>query len=158
MKLLAIDPGSERSAWLLLEDGKPSEFGYESNEDLYFRLIQYRHSGWSAAVIESVDSYGMAVGREVFETVFWTGRYFEALIVEIPVVRLTRRKVKLHLCGTSTAKDANVRQALIDRFGGIGGKSAAIGTKAAPGPLYGVSGDVWAALAVAVAWADGARS
>jgi hypothetical protein len=40
------------------------------------------------------------------------------------------------------AKDANIRQALIDKLG-------AVGTKKAPGPLYGISGHLWAALAVA---------
>ena len=61
---------------------------------------------------------------------------------------LPRRAVKLALCGDSRAKDANIRQALIDRFGG----SAAIGRKAAPGPLYGISRDVWSALAIAVTY------
>jgi len=62
--------------------------------------------------------------------------------------RISRRAVKLHLCGSARAKDANIRQALIDRYGG----SAAIGRKAAPGPLYGVSKDVWSALAIAVTY------
>ena len=39
---------------------------------------------------------------------------------------------------------------LLDRFGG----SSAIGLKRSPGPLYGVSKDVWSALAVAVTYAD----
>jgi hypothetical protein len=65
---------------------------------------------------------------------------------------LQRRAVKLALCGDSRAKDANIRQALIDRFGG---KDAAIGRKAAPGPLYGISRDVWSALAIAVTYTIG---
>jgi hypothetical protein len=65
------------------------------------------------------------------------------------VVLLPRRAVKLALCGDSRAKDANIRQALIDRFGG---KDAAVGRKAAPGPLYGISRDVWSALAIAVTY------
>jgi hypothetical protein len=64
-------------------------------------------------------------------------------------VLLPRRVVKLALCGDSRAKDANIRQALIDRFGG----SAAVGRKAAPGPLYGIHRDVWSALAIAVTYA-----
>ena len=71
---------------------------------------------------------------------------------------LPRRAVKLALCGDSRAKDANIRQALIDRFGG----SAAVGRKAAPGPLYGITRDVWSALAIAVTYAiapcSGARA
>jgi hypothetical protein len=51
----------------------------------------------------------------------------------------------------SRAKDGNIGQALVDRFGG---KAAAIGKKAAPGPLYTVSGDPCAVLALAVTWFD----
>jgi hypothetical protein len=54
-----------------------------------------------------------------------------------------RRDVKLHLCGSARAKDPNIRQALLDRFGPVG-------TKKAPGPLYGVKSHIWSALAVAV--------
>ena len=100
--------------------------------------------------IEKVESYGMAVGAEVFDTVFWSGRFAEAAS-SATVVMLPRRVVKLTLCGDSRAKDANIRQALIDRFGG----SAAIGRKAAPGPLYGISRDVWSALAIAVTYTIG---
>ena len=53
------------------------------------------------------------------------------------------QQIKVHLCESARAKDGNVRQALIDRIG-------AQGTKKKPGPTYGVSKDVWAALAVAV--------
>jgi hypothetical protein len=98
-------------------------------------------------VIEKVESYGMAVGAEVFDTVLWAGRFAEAAH-RVPVVMLPRRAVKLALCGDSRAKDANIRQALLDRFGG----SAAIGRKAAPGPLYGIARDVWSALAIAVTY------
>ena len=58
----------------------------------------------------------MAVGAEVFETVHWSGRFTEALW-PTPVVQLPRRAVKLHLCGSARAKDPNIRQALLDRFG-----------------------------------------
>ena len=98
-------------------------------------------------VIEKVESYGMAVGAEVFDTVWWAGRFAEAAC-RVPVVMFPRRAVKLALCGDSRAKDANILQALIDRFGGSG----AIGRKAAPGPLYGISRDVWSALAIAVTY------
>ena len=67
---------------------------------------------------------------------------------------LTRRAVKLHLCGSARAKDTNIRAALIDRFGGTGGRRAAVGLKASPGPLYGIRSHEWAALAVAVTWHD----
>jgi hypothetical protein len=106
--------------------------------------------GPEVIVIESIESYGMPVGREVFDTVHWSGRFTEAAH-PTPVVQVPRREVKLALCHDTRAKDANVRQALLDRFGG---KVAAVGNKANPGPLYGISKDVWQALAVGVAYLD----
>jgi hypothetical protein len=92
----------------------------------------------------------MAVGEEVFETVFWSGRFAEA-VDPVPVRHLGRRAVKLTICGDARAKDPNIRQALIDRSGGT---ERAIGTKAAPGPLHAIVRDVWAALALGLAWLE----
>ncbi len=158
-RILTIDPGSEQSAWLVWESvgaaGRLVRFGITPNEELLptlrdGSLTQHVH----VVVIEKIESYGMAVGREVFDTVWWTGRFTEAAR-PAPVVQLPRRDVKLAICGNSRAKDANIRAALLDRFGG---KAAAVGTRAAPGPLYGVSRDVWSALAIAVTWTDATRS
>ena len=143
--VLAIDPGSARSAWLRFDGGRPQGFGITAN-DILVRAL--RTGGLpDVVVIEKIESYGMAVGAEVFDTAWWSGRFAEAA-ARVPVVMLPRRAVKLALCGDSRAKDANIRQALIDRFGG----SAAIGRKVAPGPLYGISRDVWSALAIAVTY------
>ena len=131
---------------------RPLGFGIEPNERLVLRLRQVREA-FALVVIEKVESFGMAVGEEVFETVFWSGRFAEA-VDPVPVGRLGRRAVKLAICGDPRAKDPNIRQALIDRYGG---KDRAVGTKAAPGPLHGVAKDVWAALAVAIAWLEGRR-
>lgn len=143
--ILAIDPGSAQSAWLRFDGERPQGFGITVNDVLVRAL---RSGGLpDVVVIEKVESYGMAVGAEVFDTVLWAGRFAEAAH-RVPVVMLPRRAVKLALCGDSRARDANIRQALIDRFGG----SAAVGRKANPGPLYGVSRDVWSALAIAVTY------
>lgn len=161
MILLAIDPGPAQSAWVILDATKaPSSFGIWQNEELLdpLRALLFNEPPGAfdvvdRVVIEKIASYGMAVGAEVFETVFWSGRFAEAAH-PVPVDRVTRMAVRMHLCGSSRAKDPNIRQALIDRFGG----SAAIGTTKARGPLYGVAKDVWSALAVAVTYADGASS
>ncbi|HEX5015115.1 MAG TPA: hypothetical protein VFV72_13265, partial [Candidatus Limnocylindrales bacterium] len=143
--VLAIDPGSAQSAWLRFDGDRPHGFGITANDVLVRAL---RSGGLpDVVVIEKVESYGMAVGAEVFDAVLWAGRFAEAAH-RVPVVMLPRRAVKLALCADSRAKDANIRQALIDRFGGSG----AIGRKAAPGPLYGISRDVWSALAIAVTY------
>jgi len=145
VKVFAIDPGNEMSAWCVVQDGQPFESGKELNCALRDRLREWRKEDWLLAV-EMIASYGMPVGREVFETCVWIGRFAEAWAHGGGEYRLVyRREVKLLHCNSARAKDANVRQALIDRFGG---KEKAIGRKAAPGPLYGVKGDAWAALAV----------
>jgi hypothetical protein len=143
--ILAIDPGTSQSAWLRFDGDRPQGFGITAN-DVLVRALR-TGSLPDVVVIEKIESYGIAVGAEVFDTVWWAGRFAEAAS-RVPVVMLPRRAVKLALCGDSRAKDANIRQALIDRFGG----SAAIGRKAAPGPLYGISRDVWSALAIAVTY------
>jgi hypothetical protein len=147
-RVLAIDPGSERSAWLLWA-GRVEAFSILDNTDL-LDAVRHHRSAADVVVIEQIESYGMAVGREVFATVHWAGRFTEAAY-PTPVVQLPRRAVKLAICGDTRARDANIRQALLDRFGG---KDAAVGWKAAPGPLYGISKDVWSALAIAVTYAD----
>lgn len=150
-RLLAVDPGTERSAWLVLRAGLPQKFGMDPNEDVAAMLrTAADHLLLDAVVIEQVESYGMPVGREVFDTVWWAGRFTEAAR-PVPVVMLPRRTVKLHLTGSPRANDGNVRMALLDRFGG---RTSAIGRKAAPGPLYGIANDVWSALAIAITHDD----
>lgn len=156
--LLAIDPGPSQSAFVAFDpaDGSIGGHGIVSNEEM---LAGLRNGAWVFAtgrvVIEKVESFGMAVGAEVFATVLWAGRFMEA-VQPVPVTLIGRKAVKIALCGSMRAKDANIRAALIDRYGP--GKDVAVGTKAKPGPLYGISKDVWSALAVAVTYADGASS
>lgn len=150
MKVLAIDPGNELSAWCLLEDNAPIRSAKEKNEDVLERL---RAGGWGGTdfplAVEMIASYGMPVGREVFETCLWIGRFVEAWAARGGQYQLVyRRDVKLFHCESVRATDANIRAALIDRFGP--GKQKAIGTKKEPGPLYGLKGDEWSALAVAL--------
>lgn len=153
LSIVAIDPGSERSALLELRDGRAIvEALYDTNEAVLERVHAYQFERGTVRVLvcEQIASYGMPVGAEVFTTVFWTGRFCEASAV--PFALVPRRAVKLHLCGSARANDATIRQALIDRYGP--GKDTAIGTKRAPGPLYGLTGDLWAALALAVTYHD----
>lgn len=147
--ILAIDPGYTESAWLLydVEAGKPIKWAKEDNGRVRWVVAE---STARTLAIEMVASYGMAVGKEVFETCVWAGRFIELFAggTDGDVLRIYRADVKLHLCNSRRAKDANVRQALIDLYGPT--KEVAIGKKASPGPLYGLAGDGWSALGVAV--------
>lgn len=147
MLVLAIDPGPTESAWVLWDGSRVMDFAKYGNSYLLLRLRELDSP--IHLVIEQIACFGMAVGAEVFETVFWSGRFAQAFNGRWS--RLPRMQVKMHICHNSTAKDANIRQALIDRFGG---KQRAIGKKASPGPLYGISGDCWSALAIAITWAE----
>lgn len=152
MSILAIDPGTAQSAWLELGTwGVPTaNRAIAGNDDVLAMLWANRFDGVQRVVVESVESYGMPVGKEVFRTVLWSGRFVEAAR-PLPVYLLPRGAVKLHLCHSARASDANIRAALLDRFGG---KEAAIGRKAEPGPLYGITTHLWAALGVAVTLYD----
>lgn len=150
--ILAIDPGTEQSGYCIFHEGCVRESGVLHNAKMLLRVMQ-----WPAErlAIEMIASYGMAVGREVFETCVWIGRFQQAWRDPDQVEMVYRRDVKLHLCGTSKAKDPNVRQALIDLFPRAGGgKTPQVGTKSEPGPLYGVSSHAWPALAVAITARD----
>jgi hypothetical protein len=154
--ILAIDPGPTESAFVRYcpERRKPIRFDKLPNLEILDELAPIEsflgspEQRRTTLVVEMIASYGMPVGREVFETCMWVGRFVQAWggLHDL----MYRSTVKLHLCNSARAKDGNVRQALIDAFGG----SKALGNKKTPGPLYGVSGDVWAALAVAVTYAD----
>ena len=145
--ILAIDPGNARSAWVLRKGESILNKGIDENKSLAVLLADDQtFSEADHLAVEMIASYGMAVGAEVFETCVWIGRFIQAWGRDYSLVY--RKDVKLHLCGTTKAKDANIRQRLIDLHGP--GKEAAIGTKRSPGPLYGVRADEWAALAVAI--------
>jgi hypothetical protein len=162
-RILAIDPGSEQSAWITYDPalGHPGDWGKVPNEQLLADLRGGR--GWGPriwvsgvndlVVIEFTAPRGMPASAQLFETLWWAGRFAEACR-PVRVERQQRDEVKQHLLGKRAGTDAMIRAALIDRFGGIGGKERAIGRKAAPGPLYGLHADCWAALAVAVTWSD----
>lgn len=150
MRCLAIDPGTVQSAWLAMQDGVPVTHGIYPNEMLCgcLHTVDWQER-WGHLAVEMIASYGMPVGAETFESCVWIGRFIEAWTRDWSYV--FRKDVKMHVCGSVRAKDGNVRQALLDRFGG---KAKAVGKKASRGPLYGISKDVWSALAVAVTWTD----
>ncbi len=143
--VLAIDPGTTESAYVVIEGGAIVENRKFRNDDMLSMLGARCGHITGHLAVEMVASYGMPVGAEVFETVLWIGRFIQAW--QGGYTKVYRRDVKLHLCGSARAKDGNIRQALLDRFG-------APGTKKNPGATYGISGDVWSALAVAVTYLD----
>lgn len=155
MRVLAIDPGNVESAYALIdaETRQPVDVNKIDNHLMRQALVDgtLTQVDVGAGAVEMVASYGMAVGRDVFETCVWIGRFIEASGCGLlPVVR---RDVKLHHCGSAKAKDANITQALIDRFA-HNVPNRGKGTKAEPGWFYGFRADIWQAYALAVLVAD----
>ena len=153
-KVLAIDPGNKYSAYVYCEvvnisnrQYKILEKGKVINEELFTIIdsLDIAREPYDL-VIEMVASYGMAVGKEIFETVFWIGRFYEKSQSENRTL-IYRKDVKMYLCNSMKAKDSNISQALRDRFGGKG-------TKKEQGFFYGFAKDEWSAFAIFITYVE----
>lgn len=160
--ILAIDPGSTESAYVILDENlKPVIHSKQDNELLLKMIYQTNvrpeqnetNRVVTSCAIEMVASYGMAVGKEVFETVYWIGRFREAIKFTENIKLIYRKEEKMNLCHSMKAKDSNITQALVDRFA-TGQPNHGKGTKANPGWFHGFSKDVWQAYAVGVTYHD----
>jgi hypothetical protein len=158
MSILAIDPGNTLSGYALVDavTCRPIEIGKIPNDDLFEIIAK---TDYIHLAIEMVASYGMPVGREVFETCVWIGRFAQhhdhqhPPVLGIDHALVYRRDVKLHHCHSARAKDSNITQALIDRFA-LNEPNRGKGTKTEPGWFHGFAGDIWQAYALAVYAAD----
>lgn len=156
--IVAIDPGCTESGYVVVRhDGNEItqvlDKGKVENKEIYSVMNQYL--AYDLA-IEMVACYGMPVGAEVFDTCVWIGQFLrEANTRKLArkIKLIYRKEEKLNLCGNQAAKDANIVQALIDRYA-YGQPNKGKGTKKQPGFFYGFAKDVWQAMAVAVTYFD----
>jgi hypothetical protein len=77
MKILAIDPGSTESGFVVFctTTNKVINFGKWKNK----KVIDYfTHSYVSLVLIEKPDFLSLGVGRTVIEAIFWAGRFHQA--------------------------------------------------------------------------------
>lgn len=158
--ILAIDPGTKESGYVAADYDtmRPTMFGKEDNGKLLGIIGDVLASSQDdcTVAIEMVASYGMPVGREVFETVRWIGRFEQHIRESFPgtIIRFVyRRDEKLAICHSPKANDATIRRALADRFA-YGTRNGGKGTKKEPGFFYGFRADIWQAFAVAVTCHD----
>jgi hypothetical protein len=148
--IIGIDPGNKESGWCIVgSDGKIESSGVMENNLMLKSLEDQSECEFPRVVaIEWIQAMGMAVGKEVFETCLWAGRFAQAAQCHVRLV--PRGRIKHHHCGSAKAKDGNIAQALRDKYGQKG-------TKAEPGYFYGVSSHAWQAFAVAAYVLEGAE-
>lgn len=139
MTIIGIDPGTSQSGIVVIRDGKIVDSGCWPNERVREEVSTIGHD---LLAIEWIQSMGMSVGKEVFETCMWAGRFAETSKANL-VRFVPRGRIKLHHCGSARAKDGNIVQSMKDKHGDKG-------TKKDPGFFFGVSSHAWQACAVAL--------
>lgn len=172
-RLLCLDPGTRQTGWALLETTDEAVLASGKDDNEHVRLmvrtnliapvsIESRFGRADAVLIEVMASIWGQSDAIVVETLLWTGRFLEAPTV--PVERISRTAVKVQLLGRANVKgaDAAIHRLLVDRYAAkagdpLGGRRAAVGVKAAPGPLFGVRADAWQALAAGIAYLKARR-
>lgn len=147
--ILALDPGPTRTGWALFDGRRVLQSGDDDNGTVLMACYSGACGTATVLAIEEPEGMGQLASTALLRAA-WQGGIFEARWPGLRSIRVTRSRVLSHLLRGPKPKgksnDSRVRAALIDILGPQG-------SKAQPGPTYGVAGDAWAALAVAVtAW------
>lgn len=148
-KILSVDVGTTETAFALVDENYiPLDKGKIDNYDMLDVIYKYKDE-CNTLVYEEFASYGMPIGKSTMESIKWNGRFIQHAIHSgyKNIVPILRKDVKMNLCGSMKAKDGNVRQALIDRFG-------VVGVKGNQGFFYGFKSDLWSAYAIGVCYLD----
>ncbi len=159
MKVLAIDPGTKQSAAVVYDAvvGKPDDHITIENEDMLKIVADLSNDDdIEYCFIETIECFGMPVGRSVFATCEWIGMFMlQWRMSGKRLFRVKRAEVKMSLCQNMRAKDSNIRQSIMDIYGDS--RETVIGTKHRKGPLYGIRKDEWSALGIAIVGCDKVR-
>ena len=105
MKLLCIDPGTTHSGVVILNNKKDILFSdpeYDNHKLCLDLQCFADFENCDHLAIEMIASYGMAVGKEVFETCLFIGRFIQAFNKEY--TKIYRKDVKMNLCHSMQSK------------------------------------------------------
>lgn len=138
--ILAIDPGTHESG-VVRFNGEILWAGVLNNSDV-LKIVHDDRS--DVLAIEGFLARGNVIDNNCVQTIRWEGRFQQAWGCPEDVMMVSRRDVKKALGLAGSANDAKVNEALRRTIGEKG-------TKANPGPCYGVKSHAWAALGVAYA-------
>lgn len=177
MKIMAIDPGTTESAYVILDDQYQILSADKVGNDVVLSIIADA-PGLDAVIIEDIEprysstdrsAAGAVMGQSTIETIKAFGRFsWQASLRGLMVGSIFRRDERSCLIPTKrnglpplpeTAPkhaDGQIRASLIRRFARHD-KERGRGTKANPDTFYGFHGDMWQAMAVGVTWLDQAK-
>ena len=147
--IIGVDPGPTESAYCLVTPAyEVFQAGKIHNAQMVAMIKQPPTD--LVAVIEGIQSYGMAVGREVFDTCYQVGRLLQVCDDnDIPSHIYNRPEYSRAICGGGIVTDAVLRRALLLRFGAD--------TKGGPLHLLKGNSDKRSAYAIAVYHLDMTR-
>jgi len=143
--IYGVDPGPAETGWVLWDGKRVIDKGITPNDQFLERLRGQTDPDTPCIplYIEMIASFGMVLGKESFRTILWIGRFIEVWdILGLPWHLCYRIQIKTHHCHSAKATDANVSQAIRDKYGGKG-------TRKQPGPFFGVKSHIWSAVAIA---------
>lgn len=118
--ILGIDPGSEESGYCIIDDKFVIyEAGKVSNADLIDMIVRMIDEGsLDEIAIESIQSYGMTMGKTTIETCYMIGRVIQVCeIWPTSLFLYPRPEYGKAIVGSNKLNDALIRSALENRFG-----------------------------------------
>lgn len=139
MLILGIDPGPKQSAYVVYSNRAEHIGGLDIVTNKYLRDLLLSNDFHKIA-IEIPSLRGSIVWQQVIDTAFEAGRIIGDCW---NFVKVNPQQWRRHITGLVNAKDVQVKQCLMARFG-------TKGTKKNPGKLYGVKSHIWDALGIAV--------
>ena len=153
--ILAIDPGTARIGMVLYDPSAKQVVQHwdpeEVDESTVFGAMKLALRGDWTVLVERVQAQGVA-GTSTIDTADqagWIRGVCEAW--GIMCHRMYRREVKAAL-DCAGGKDKDVKARVCEYLVGSSNWRDATGKKSAPGPCYGLKGDAWQALGLAIGW------
>ena len=159
--VIGVDPGPLASGLIVYEVPEEGAVGrvLHTEKQASLDTVRFALDAWRRRAAQSGTPCSVAVERTqagppstaVVRTTEVVGRLWEACTARSMDCHLYYRRQVLQAlgCARHGNKDSHVRNALIEIHGGS--RQVAIGKKADPGPLYGVSSHAWQALGVVFA-------
>jgi hypothetical protein len=152
MNVIGIDPGAKESGFVVYDPILEVIVAKDIVMNVFVHQAIENQKGLAdTVVIEQLRGYGLRVGNDTFDSIWWSGRFAEAGVRHgMEVYMMPRKDICKAICDNGNAGDKGVRDALIDMFGDPGSKKE-------PGKLYGIKTHMWPALAACVAYSRGEK-